>query len=93
MENFLINVGFGNIVNANRVIAIVSPDSAPMKRIIQEAKEKGLLINATYGRKTRGVVIMDSGHIVLSCIQSDTVAGRLTGKEINKFDEDEKIDT
>lgn len=89
MENFLINVGFGNIVNANRVIAIVSPDSAPVKRIIQEAKEKGLLINATYGRKTRGVVIMDSGHIVLSAIQSDTVAGRLTNKEINKFDEDE----
>lgn len=89
MENFLINVGFGNIVNANRVIAIISPDSAPVKRMVQEAKEKGVLINATYGRRTRSVVIIDSGHIVLSAIQPDTVAARLTNKEVD-IEEDEK---
>ena len=76
----LINIGFGNIVSANRLVAIVSPESAPIKRIIQEARDRGMLIDATYGRKTRAVIIMDSGHIVLSAIQPETVAGRL-GKE------------
>lgn len=73
----LINIGFGNIVSANRIIAIVSPESAPIKRIVQEAKEKGNAVDATYGRRTRAVVIMDSGHIILSAIQPETVAGRL----------------
>lgn len=72
----LINIGFGNIVSANRVIAIVSPESAPIKRIITEAREKGQLIDATYGRRTRAVIITDSGHVVLSAIQPETVAHR-----------------
>ena len=73
----LINIGFGNIVSANRIIAIVSPESAPIKRIIQEAKENGNAVDATYGRRTRAVVIMDSGHIILSAVQPETVASRL----------------
>lgn len=77
----LINIGFGNIVAANRIIAIVSPESAPIKRIVQEAKDDGTVIDATYGRKTRAVLIMDSGHIVLSAIQPETVASRLEKEE------------
>ena len=73
----LVNIGFGNIVSANRIIAIVSPESAPIKRIIQDAKDKGTAVDATYGRRTRAVVIMDSGHIILSAVQPETVAGRL----------------
>ncbi|SCH37282.1 Uncharacterized protein conserved in bacteria [uncultured Ruminococcus sp.] len=81
----LINIGFGNMVSANRLIAIVSPESAPIKRIIQEARDKGLLIDATYGRRTRAVIMMDSDHVVLSAIQPETVANRLDEDE----DEDE----
>lgn len=73
----LINIGFGNIVLANRIIAIVSPDSAPIKRMVQEAKDSGNAVDATYGRRTRAVIIMDSGHIILSAVQPETVAGRL----------------
>ena len=76
-----VNIGYGNIINASRVIAIVSPESAPIKRIIQEAKEKGAAIDATLGRKTRGVIIMDSGHIVLSSIMPETVGSRLNVKD------------
>lgn len=74
----LINIGFGNMVNAERVMAVVSPDSAPIKRIIREAEDRGSLINATYGRRTRAVLIMDSDHVVLSALQTETVAGRLS---------------
>ncbi len=77
----LINIGFGNTVSANRIVAIVSPESAPIKRIVQEAKESGNAIDATCGRRTRAVVIMDSGHIVLSAVQPETVAGRLDKDE------------
>ena len=70
-------IGFGNIVSANRIIAIVSPESAPIKRIVQEAKDDGKAIDATYGRRTRAVIIMDSGHVVLSAVQPETVAGRV----------------
>ncbi|MCI8980098.1 MAG: DUF370 domain-containing protein [Clostridia bacterium] len=73
----LINIGFGNMVNADRVIAVVSPDSAPIKRIIREAEDRGNLINATYGRRTRAVIVTDSEHIVLSALQTETVASRL----------------
>ncbi len=73
----LINIGFGNIISADRMIAIVSPESAPIKRIVQEAKDDKVVIDATFGRKTRAVIIMDSGHIVLSAIQPETVASRL----------------
>ncbi len=77
MDVNLINIGFGNIVAANRVIAVVSPESAPIKRIIQEARERGMLIDATYGRRTRAVIITDSDHVVLSAIQPETVSHRL----------------
>lgn len=73
----LINIGFGNMVNAERVVAVVSPESAPIKRVIREAEENGNLINATYGRRTRSVIITDSDHIVLSALQTETVSGRL----------------
>ena len=74
----LINIGFGNMVSASRIIAIVSPESAPIKRIVQEARDKGTLIDATYGRRTRAVIITDSDHVVLSAIQPETVANRFT---------------
>lgn len=74
----LINIGFGNIVSADRLIAIVSPESAPIKRIIQEARDRGMLIDATYGRRTRAVIITDSDHVILSAIQPETVANRMS---------------
>ncbi|MEG1857861.1 MAG: DUF370 domain-containing protein [Pseudoflavonifractor sp.] len=77
----LINIGFGNMVSAGRLIAIVSPESAPIKRMIQEARDRGFLIDATYGRRTRAVLVMDSDHIILSAIQPETVAGRLSGRD------------
>lgn len=77
----LINIGFGNIVSANRIVSIVSPESAPIKRIIQDARDRGFLIDATYGRRTRAVVVMDSGHIILSAVQPETVANRLADRE------------
>ena len=83
----LINIGFGNMISANRLITIVSPESAPIKRIIQEAKDNGRLIDATYGRRTRAVIIMDSDHVILSAAQPETVAGRIDGGEEDKFDE------
>lgn len=86
MEIKLVNIGFGNIVAANRIVAIVSPESAPIKRIIQEAREKGILIDATYGRRTRAVIVVDSGHVVLSAVQPETVANRLTSKESGNED-------
>lgn len=76
MDIRLVNIGFGNIVSANRVIAIVSPESAPIKRIISDAKESKQLVDATYGRRTRAVIITDSGHVILSAIQPETVANR-----------------
>ncbi|MDX8362309.1 extracellular matrix/biofilm regulator RemA [Cytobacillus sp. Hm23] len=77
----LINIGFGNIVSANRIISIVSPESAPIKRIIQEARDRGKLIDATYGRRTRAVLVMDSEHVILSAVQPETVAQRLINKD------------
>lgn len=77
----LINIGFGNIVSANRIIAIVSPESAPIKRIVQEAKDNKTAVDATYGRRTRAVIIMDSGHIILSAVQPETVAGRFENEQ------------
>lgn len=77
----LINIGFGNIVSANRIISIVSPESAPIKRIIQDARDRGSLIDATYGRRTRAVIVMDSDHVILSAVQPETVANRLTDRD------------
>mgnify|MGYP003258007150 FL=1 len=80
----LFNIGFGNMVSANRVMAIISPESAPIKRMVQDARDKGLLIDATYGRKTRAVLVMDSGQIVLSAIQPETVAHRLVQYDVDE---------
>lgn len=80
MDIKLINIGFGNIVAANRIISIISPESAPIKRIIQEARDKGILVDATYGRRTRAVIVTDSGHIILSAVQPETVANRLVAQ-------------
>ena len=77
----LINIGFGNMISAGRLVAIVSPDSAPIKRMVQEARDRGTLIDATYGRRTRSVLIMDNDHLVLSALQPDTVASRLESRE------------
>ena len=88
----LINVGFGNMVSSDRLVAIVSPESAPIKRIIQDVRDRGQLIDATYGRRTRAVIVMDSGHVILSAIQPETVAVRMAGKaeaEIAVEEEDE----
>ena len=86
----LVNIGFGNIVSANRLIAIVGPESAPIKRIIQDARDRGFLVDATYGRRTRAVLIADSGHVILSAVQPETVANRLTVKEVDEETEDEE---
>ncbi len=75
----LINIGYGNMVSASRVVAIVSPESAPIKRMISDARESGNLVDATYGRRTRAVIITDSGHIILSAIQPETVSNRIIG--------------
>jgi len=80
----LLNIGFGNMVSANRVMAIISPESAPIKRMVQDARDKGLLIDATYGRKTRAVLVMDKGQIVLSAIQPETVAHRLVQYDVDE---------
>ena len=85
----LINIGFGNMVNAGKLIAIVSPESAPIKRIVQEARDKGSLIDATYGRRTRAVILMDSDHVVLSAVQPETVANRLNDEAQDEEEEDE----
>lgn len=82
----LINIGFGNIVSAERIISIVSPESAPIKRIVQEAKDSKSAIDATFGRRTRSVIIMDSGHIILSAVQPETIAGRVD----NGLDDDDE---
>lgn len=88
MDVKLINIGFGNIVCASRVIAIVSPESAPIKRIIQDARDKGSLIDATYGRRTRAVIVTDSDHVVLSAIQPETVAHRFLSKDVTESGND-----
>lgn len=84
----LINIGFGNLVAASRIVAVVSPDSAPIKRIVQEAKERGIVIDASYGRRTRAVIITDSDHVILSALQPETIAGR-TEEETEEVQEDE----
>jgi len=79
-SNRLLSIGFGNIVQADRIVAIVAPDSAPVRRIIADARERNLLIDASAGRKTRAVLVMDSGHIILSGLQSETIANRLSAE-------------
>ena len=77
----LINIGFGSMLAANRVLAIMDPDSAPIKRIMQEAKDRGMLIDASYGRKTKSVILMDTDHVILSAMTPETLSGRVAGEE------------
>ena len=86
----LINIGFGNMINASRLIAVVNPDSAPIKRLIQECWEQGTLIDATQGRRTRAVIITDSDHVILSYLQSETVANRLNGDSSEIYAEEDE---
>ena len=90
MDMKLINIGFGNIVAAHRIIAIIGPESAPIKRIIQEAREERRLIDATYGRRTRAVIISDSDHIILSAVQPETIAHRFDIKDNTTIVEEEE---
>lgn len=85
----LINIGFGNMVSASRLVAIVSPESAPVRRLVQDARETGRVIDATYGRRTRAVIIMDSDHVVLSPLQPETVAGRMENRDGNNGEDAE----
>lgn len=85
----LINIGFGNMVSAERMLAVVSPDSAPIKRLIQESRERGMLIDATYGRKTAAVFIMDSDHVVLSAIPADKIVSRTGIEVLGNLDEED----
>ena len=84
----LINIGFGNLVAANRLLAVVSPDSAPIKRVIQEARERGMLIDASYGRKTKAVILMDTDHVILSAIPTETISARWMGREEPELEEE-----
>lgn len=77
----LINIGFGNMVSSARVLTVVGPESAPIKRIVQEAKDRSMLVDATYGRKTKSVILMDTDHVILSAIQPETIAARAAGKD------------
>ena len=85
----LINIGFGNMAAANRIMAIISPESAPVKRIVHESRDRGQLIDATYGRKTRAVLIMDTGQIILSAVQPETISHRLLTKDIVSAESEE----
>jgi regulator of extracellular matrix RemA (YlzA/DUF370 family) len=85
----LVNIGFGNMVSAGRIVAIVSPESAPIKRIIQEARDKGILIDATYGRRTRAVIVTDSDHVILSAIQPETISHRVEESDDQEDEEDD----
>lgn len=86
----LLNIGYGNMVSARRVIAVVSPDSAPIKRIVQESRERGALIDATYGRRTRSVLITDTDHVILSALTPETIAGRMEGRAPEEEEENEE---
>jgi regulator of extracellular matrix RemA (YlzA/DUF370 family) len=86
-----INIGFGNMVAANRVVTLVSPESAPMKRLIQDAREAGRVVDATCGRRTRSVILTDSDHVILSAIQAETISNRLNGETADDSDEDDEV--
>ena len=85
----LINIGFGNMVAAGRLLAVVSPDSAPIKRVVQEARDRGMLIDASFGRKTQSVLLMDTDHVILSAIAPESIAERSGNKESVTYKEDE----
>ncbi len=84
----LLNIGYGSMVSARRILAVVSPDSAPIKRMVQESRERGALIDATYGRRTKAVLLTDTDHVILSALTPETIAGRIEGREPDKEEED-----
>lgn len=86
----LVNIGFGSMVAAGRILAVVAPDSAPIKRVIQEARERGMLIDASFGHKTKAVILMDTDHVILSGLTTETVAERWQGKRMDEIEEDEE---
>lgn len=86
----LINIGFGSMISAARVLAVVAPDSAPIKRVVQEARERGMLIDASYGRKTKSVILMDTDHVILSAITPEAVSARWTDKQNTQYEEEEQ---
>ena len=86
----LINIGFGSMIAAGRMLSVLAPDSAPIKRVIQEARDRGMLIDASYGRKTKAVILMDTDHVILSALSPETISGRWQEKEID-VDEEEEI--
>ena len=90
MKLKLVNIGFGNVVSSERMVSVVSPESAPIKRMVQEAQKKGMCIDATYGRRTRSVIFTDSDYIILSSIQPETIANRLSDKETDLEDKIEE---
>ncbi len=83
----LINIGFGSVVAASRILAVVDPDSAPIKRVVQEARERGMLIDASYGRKTKAVLLMDTDHVILSGLATQVIAGRIDGQVLTDMEE------
>lgn len=85
----LINIGFGNLVSEDRLVAVVSPDSAPIKRMIQEARDRGVLIDATYGRRTKAVLVMDNDHLVLSALTPESIMNRVAGEKDNGEEDEE----
>ena len=86
----LINIGFGSMISAARVLAVVAPDSAPIKRVVQEARERGMLLDASYGRKTKSVILMDTDHVILSAITPEAVSARWTDKQNTQYEEEEQ---
>jgi regulator of extracellular matrix RemA (YlzA/DUF370 family) len=86
----LVNIGFGSMISAARVLTVVSPDSAPIKRVVQEARERGMLIDASYGRKTKSVILMDTDHVILSAITPEAVSTRWTDKQNTHYEEEEE---
>ena len=85
----LINIGFGNMISAERLLAVVSPDSAPIKRMIQESRDRGMLIDASYSRKTKSVILMDTDHVILSALTPETLTARMTGQPTDEVEEEE----
>ncbi len=86
----LINIGFGNLVSSERMLTVVSPDSAPVKRMVQEAKERSMLIDASFGRRTKAVLVMDTDHVILSALSPDAIARRVADKEGEVYQDEEE---
>ena len=87
----LVNIGFGSMVATGRMLSVLSPDSAPIKRMIQEARDRGMLIDASYGRKTKSVILMDTYNVILSAFTPETLTARMTGQQTDEIEEEENV--